>query len=68
MELVIGKALGGTSRINGMLYTRGLPAEYNAWRERGRKGWGWDDLYPYFLKSEHALDEPNPDNHNASGE
>lgn len=66
MELVVGKALGGTSRINGMIYTRGLPAEFNAWSESGRRGWSYNDLQPYFLKSEHALDQ-DTDNHNTSG-
>ena len=54
LELYTGKGLGGTTRINQMLYTRGLPAEYDAWRNAGRKGWGWEDLKPFFLKSEHA--------------
>lgn len=67
MEIVGGKALGGTSRINGMLYTRGLPAAYNSWSESGRKGWSYDDLHPYFLKSEGALDADLKENHNASG-
>ncbi|KAH9848220.1 alcohol oxidase [Lenzites betulinus] len=54
MEAYTGAVLGGTSRINQMLYTRGLPAEYDAWREAGMEGWGWEDLKGYFLKSERA--------------
>jgi choline dehydrogenase len=47
-----GKVLGGTSSINGMLYVRGHPADYNEWRRRGCKGWNWDSVLPYFRKSE----------------
>lgn len=61
-----GKSLGGSSRINAMLYTRGIPAEYNSWSQAGRKGWSYDDMQPYFMKSETDLDQdPNeaPDFH-----
>ena len=47
-----GKVLGGSSSINGMLYVRGSPADYNTWAEMGADGWGFDDVLPYFLKSE----------------
>src|SRR5450755_2143100 len=47
-----GKVLGGTSAINGMLYVRGHPADYNEWRQRGCMGWDWDSVVPYFKKSE----------------
>ena len=47
-----GKVLGGTSAINGMVYMRGHPADYNAWRQRGCAGWDWDGVLPYFRKSE----------------
>ena len=56
-ELAGGKSLGGSSRINSMLYTRGVPAEYNSWAQDGRQGWGYDDLQPYFKKSETDLDQ-----------
>ncbi|THU91848.1 alcohol oxidase [Dendrothele bispora CBS 962.96] len=55
VELFTGSVLGGTSRINQMIYTRDVPAEYDAWRDAGNPGWGWDDMKPYFLKSEQAL-------------
>jgi choline dehydrogenase len=48
-----GKVLGGTSSINGMVYNRGNPADYNEWRDGGCPGWGWDDVLPYFKKSQH---------------
>lgn len=67
IEAFQGKALGGSSRINQMLYTRGLPAEYDAWRDDGRNGWGWDDLKGYFLKSEKAIFPCDPAVHGANG-
>jgi choline dehydrogenase len=47
-----GKVVGGTSSINGMVYTRGDPDEYDHWREMGNRGWGYDDLRPFFKKLE----------------
>jgi choline dehydrogenase len=47
-----GKVLGGCSSINGMIYMRGQAADYDSWRQAGNTGWGWDDVLPYFLKSE----------------
>ncbi|WP_417586936.1 GMC family oxidoreductase [Pararhodobacter oceanensis] len=53
-----GKVLGGCSSVNGMIYMRGQAADYDHWRQLGNTGWGWDDVLPYFLKSEdhHAGD------------
>ncbi len=47
-----GKALGGTSIMNGMIYMRGIPADYDGWRQNGLAGWGYSDLLPYFRRSE----------------
>lgn len=47
-----GKVLGGSSSINGLLYVRGQQEDYNNWRQLGCEGWAWDDVLPYFLKSE----------------
>ena len=47
-----GRVLGGCSSINGMIYMRGQANDYDAWRDMGNSGWGWDDVLPYFKKSE----------------
>ena len=47
-----GKVLGGSSSINGLLYVRGQHEDYDRWRQRGNAGWGYEDVLPYFKKSE----------------
>ncbi|MGL4488765.1 MAG: GMC family oxidoreductase [Rhizobiaceae bacterium] len=47
-----GRGLGGSSNINAMLYVRGQPSDYDAWDESGAKGWGWQDVLPWFKSSE----------------
>jgi choline dehydrogenase len=47
-----GKALGGSSSINGMVYIRGHASDYDRWAQAGCTGWGWADVLPFFLKSE----------------
>lgn len=47
-----GKVLGGSSSINAMVYVRGQAGDFNDWRDAGNFGWGWDDVLPYFKKSE----------------
>ena len=47
-----GKALGGSSSINGLNFLRGHRSSYDAWVEQGATGWGFDDLLPYFRRSE----------------
>ena len=47
-----GKVLGGSSSINGLLYVRGQPQDFDHWRQLGNAGWGFDDVLPYFRKSE----------------
>ena len=62
-----GKVLGGCSSINGMLYLRGQSADYDGWRQMGNTGWGWDEVLPYFLRSEDHFDGESP-HHRAGGE
>lgn len=47
-----GKVLGGSSSINGLLYVRGQPQDYDGWRQLGNPGWSWDDVLPLFKRSE----------------
>lgn len=47
-----GKCLGGTSSINGMVYSRGHPLDYDEWAQMGATGWAWRDVLPYFRRSE----------------
>jgi choline dehydrogenase len=53
---VRGKTLGGSSSVNGMVYMRGQPQDYDHWESLGCKGWGWNSLRSYFKQMEdHAL-------------
>ncbi|MFB2532803.1 GMC family oxidoreductase [Paracoccus sp. p4-l81] len=63
-----GRVLGGCSSINGMLYLRGQAADYDGWRQAGCTGWGWDDVRPYFLKSEDYAPAPGNPDHAQGGE
>jgi choline dehydrogenase len=47
-----GRVLGGCSSINGMIYMRGQARDYDGWRQLGNAGWSWDDVLPYFKRSE----------------
>ena len=51
-----GRVIGGSSSINALVYCRGMPADFDDWREMGNIGWGWDDVRPYFEKSERRVD------------
>jgi choline dehydrogenase len=53
-----GKTLGGSSSINAMVYMRGARADYDAWRDMGNAGWGYDDVLPMFKAAEHATGGP----------
>jgi choline dehydrogenase len=47
-----GRVLGGSSSINGMIYVRGQPEDFDHWAQLGNRGWSWDDVLPYFKKAE----------------
>lgn len=47
-----GKVWGGSSSLNGLLYVRGQAEDYDQWRQQGNVGWAWDDVLPYFKRSE----------------
>ena len=47
-----GRGWGGSSSINAMVHVRGHAADYNAWRDRGLAGWGWEEVLPYFRRLE----------------
>ncbi|MEM9248074.1 MAG: GMC family oxidoreductase N-terminal domain-containing protein, partial [Pseudomonadota bacterium] len=47
-----GRVIGGSSSINGMIYVRGHPLDYEHWAETGAQGWGWPDVAPYFRRQE----------------
>jgi 4-pyridoxate dehydrogenase len=52
IECARGKVIGGSSSINGMAYGRGHPSDYDKWANSGLKGWSFNDVLPYFIKSE----------------
>ncbi|HZP20642.1 MAG TPA: choline dehydrogenase [Bauldia sp.] len=47
-----GKVIGGSSSINGLVYVRGNPLDFERWEEEGARGWGWKDVLPYFRRAE----------------
>jgi choline dehydrogenase len=48
-----GRGLGGSSSINGLIYVRGQPEDYDRWEAAGNAGWSWQHVRPYFIRSEH---------------
>jgi choline dehydrogenase len=62
-----GKVLGGSSSINGMIYMRGQKQDYDHWAALGNEGWSWDEVLPYFKKSEDHFSGAS-DMHGANGE
>lgn len=62
-----GKTLGGTSAMNGMIYIRGQPHDYDHWAALGCTGWSWADVLPYFIRSEANVDLPESALHGKKG-
>jgi choline dehydrogenase len=56
-----GRVMGGSSSINGMLYVRGAPADFDGWAQMGARGWSWDEVLPLFKKSEHYVQGGDPE-------
>ena len=61
-----GKVLGGASSINGLLYIRGQRQDYDGWAQLGLRGWSYDDLHPYFVRSQHQ-ERDGMDGHGKDG-
>jgi choline dehydrogenase-like flavoprotein len=62
-----GRVLGGSGSINGMVYHRGHPDDYDGWAAQGATGWSYADVLPYFTRSEHNQDHPASSFHGRSG-
>jgi choline dehydrogenase len=54
-----GRVLGGSSSINGLIYIRGQPEDFDHWAQLGNRGWSWDDVLPYFKQAENWQGEAN---------
>ena len=63
-----GRVLGGCSSINGMIYMRGQARDYDQWRQLGNVGWSWEDVLPYFIRSEDQGAVPAGELHGTGGE
>ena len=63
----VGEILGGGTRINSMLYTRGTAADYDAWASSGHPNWAYEKVLPYFVKGENNLDHPKSTFRGTSG-
>jgi choline dehydrogenase len=53
-----GKVLGGSGSINGLVFLRGAPSDYDEWQRLGAHGWSYNDVLPYFKRMEHSLMAP----------
>lgn len=62
-----GKTLGGSSAVNGLIYNRGQPMDYNVWAQRGNRGWSYADVLPYFKRSEGRIGSDESDVRGRSG-
>lgn len=62
-----GRALGGSTSINGLVYNRGQAEDFDDWAAAGNPGWSYADVLPYFKKSEHKYGEGSDEHHGRSG-
>jgi len=67
IEIPRGKAIGGSSSINGQVLFRGVPEDYDNWASWGNDEWAFTKVLPYFRKLENDLDFPGDDFHGSSG-
>ena len=67
VELPRGRVLGGSTAINGMVYVRGLPEDYDGWAQSGLTGWSWEHVRPHFLRSEHFVGPGDAAHHGTGG-
>ena len=56
-----GRVLGGSGSVNGLVFLRGSPTDYERWAQAGARGWAWDDVLPAFRRMETWLGPPHPD-------
>jgi len=62
-----GKTLGGSGSINGHIYNRGQKADFDTWAQLGNKGWSYEEVLPYFIKSENKIGGGDPGYHGLGG-
>ena len=62
-----GRTLGGSTAINGLVYNRGLPSDYDQWAEAGNRGWAFADVLPYFKRTERKIGSGEDRFHGRSG-
>src|SRR5271163_4035863 len=62
-----GRTLGGSSSINGMVYNRGQPNDFDSWAQRGNRGWGYTDILPYFMRTERRIGPADESVHGRTG-
>src|SRR5689334_6946688 len=57
IPFIQGKTLGGSSAVNGMVFNRGQPSDFDNWSGQGNPGWDYQSVLPYFRRIEHFMDE-----------
>ena len=62
-----GRTIGGSGSINGMIYNRGQPADFDHWAQRGNRGWGYADILPYFKRTEKRIGHADDRIHGRDG-
>lgn len=60
IQITQGRTLGGSSAVNGGVYNRGLALDFDTWAQQGNSGWGYDDVLPYFRRTERRVGDADP--------